>query len=1318
MIVLKRLSVLILLLLLLLLAVLAYATMTHGGMKRLFSLGQSYAQGELSWGESTGRLLGPATLDDVLYVSDTGASVKIDKARFDWMPGKLLSRTLQIDEIDLNGLSVRLPPPSKTPDNKSEPFELRDLALPFGAEIKKVNVENIKLYPHGAQEPIIIDSVKLSAGGRDDALKLVELSVAAPQGEFTMNGSVNTSGDWPVDLRQVWRVEHPQFGQFSGSGTMLGDTKALRVQHTVNGAAEVVIDTMINYVTAELSWDGSVGVQSDDPGIFSEALKELPLSVDAVTSGSLQDYQARGVLKSAYPLTGPLHTDFAVKGSLDEIILDKVTVNLDQSTAVAVVSGQLQFADLHSDLTVKWSDVPWPLISQQNVAATADGSTANSQSVQAPLVISPSGTLTFTGKPDDFDVKIESNIEQDAAGALGIALHIDGDPQIININSLAINSLEGETQLDAKGVVDLKQSIVDINGQWADLAWPLADQSEDSVKLFDSESGQFSIKGPLDEYKLLAELSVDGKDLPAGLWQLDANGNTESLSDINLTGQTLDGQITATGNALWSPSPQWTLDLLADGINPAVQWPGVEGNVGAVMRSVGSVGDNGPNVKLTIVEVSGDYQKQPLNGTGEITVADGVVTIDQLKLKAGIASVDANGTLGEALALEWKLNAPALDKILPGIQGDIDLKGKIAGSAQQPSSDFTIDIKNYDAGTIQVKSISGGGSIDLSGKAQSTVKLDINDINAAGQLWDRMELTGSGSPDKHNIGVTLTGDHADLAAGINGAVNGEMWEGSIDQIDILKTIAGDWKLGKPVAIKANAEAVEAGQLCLVSDPSSLCVDSQWSAASGALAEIELKDLNGTRFGDFLPPDLELDANLSGTATVKIDADGKPDVVADFIIPGGNINYLDTGEPVSDKLGESRIQFELRNDNVASKIDLDLGPIGTANVDAKIGGLSTTKNLSGTVKTDIEDMSVVSMFAPDLQALDGKFDTDMTLGGTLDDPQVVGETGLNGLVTEVPAIAMKVLDGTMKAESDGKGGLIITGTATSGDGKLDINGSVNPSTGDMDLTIKGEQFEVANTARQRAVINPDLKIKISGENISVTGDLHIPSAYIQAGGEDALVKESGDIVIVNSDDDAGNDKPESQVTLDVKVTLGDDIRVKAGQFNGALAGGITVQQQPGRVPTGSGTIEVVSGDFLVYGQKLTMERGRVLFGGGPIDNPALELDVARDVVAYEVKAGARIRGTAQAPLLQLQSDPTQTDANTLSYILFGRPVDNVGVSYTLGKFITPDLYVSYAIDLFDKLRTFNLRYRINEKLALIGASNSETSGADFIYTIER
>jgi len=226
---------------------------------------------------------------------------------------------------------------------------------------------------------------------------------------------------------------------------------------------------------------------------------------------------------------------------------------------------------------------------------------------------------------------------------------------------------------------------------------------------------------------------------------------------------------------------------------------------------------------------------------------------------------------------------------------------------------------------------------------------------------------------------------------------------------------------------------------------------------------------------------------------------------------------------------------------------------------------------------------------------------------------------------------------------------------------------------------------------------------------------VPAALIKTG-DDSIIVESPDVVIVDSNEII-SEQEQSDINLNVEVTLGDDIRVDAGQFDGELAGSVTVNQQPGQVMTGSGTIEVVSGDFLVYGQKLTMKRGRVLFSGGPIDDPALDLDVARDVTEHNVVAGVRVTGSAQTPVLELNSEPPQTDANTLSYILLGKPVDALGASYTLGRRITPELFISFGFDLFDRRETFTLRYQLSKRLALVGVQ-SETSGADLIYTLER
>jgi len=253
-----------------------------------------------------------------------------------------------------------------------------------------------------------------------------------------------------------------------------------------------------------------------------------------------------------------------------------------------------------------------------------------------------------------------------------------------------------------------------------------------------------------------------------------------------------------------------------------------------------------------------------------------------------------------------------------------------------------------------------------------------------------------------------------------------------------------------------------------------------------------------------------------------------------------------------------------------------------------------------------------------------------------------------------------------------------------------------------------------------VISPQLAISMANSGMNVEGSVVIPKAYINAnGGNEGIktVSASSDVVFVNDNEEVPETEQGSgALNLDVQVILGDSVEIEAGDFRGRLEGELTVEQTPELAPRGTGAIDVVNGDYVVYGQQLEIERGRISFSGGPVDNPSLDMEVARTVLEYDVVAGAKILGTAKAPRLELYSEPTMPDASVLSFILLGQP-PGVGASYTLGKYLTPELYVSYGIGLFDAINTFNLRYSLTDRLALESVSGSGNS-ADLIYTIER
>jgi translocation and assembly module TamB len=57
------------------------------------------------------------------------------------------------------------------------------------------------------------------------------------------------------------------------------------------------------------------------------------------------------------------------------------------------------------------------------------------------------------------------------------------------------------------------------------------------------------------------------------------------------------------------------------------------------------------------------------------------------------------------------------------------------------------------------------------------------------------------------------------------------------------------------------------------------------------------------------------------------------------------------------------------------------------------------------------------------------------------------------------------------------------------------------------------------------------------------------------------------------------------------------------------------------------------------------------------------------------------------------------------------------SLVVGKYLSPRLYVTYGIGLFEPINTFRVRYLLSDKWTLQAESGNGTS-ADALYTVER
>jgi translocation and assembly module TamB len=357
---------------------------------------------------------------------------------------------------------------------------------------------------------------------------------------------------------------------------------------------------------------------------------------------------------------------------------------------------------------------------------------------------------------------------------------------------------------------------------------------------------------------------------------------------------------------------------------------------------------------------------------------------------------------------------------------------------------------------------------------------------------------------------------------------------------------------------------------------------------------------------------------------------------------------------------------------------------------------------------------------------------------------------------------------------------LQGSARSGPGVLQIDGrlsrlparaaaaeGVDEGALQVELRVSGADFEVVNLPEARVLATPDLRCTLAGRGLVVDGTLLIPEARLEPRDLSAAVTPSRDALRVDAQLET---PPGWEVRSHVQVSLGERVTFKGYGLSGQLTGALDIADEPGKQPRASGELAVRDGSYAAYGQTLKIEQGRVLYRDSPLDNPGLDVRATRKIETTEVLggvlAGVRVLGTAQAPSAELYSQPALPQADVLSYLMLGRPLegasggegellikaasslglkggtrlaqsigrhfgldevsftsvegvdgDREGTALRVGKYLSPRLYLNYSIGMLNAANQWQLRYRMTKHLS-VQTETGEATGGDVLYTIER
>ncbi len=346
-------------------------------------------------------------------------------------------------------------------------------------------------------------------------------------------------------------------------------------------------------------------------------------------------------------------------------------------------------------------------------------------------------------------------------------------------------------------------------------------------------------------------------------------------------------------------------------------------------------------------------------------------------------------------------------------------------------------------------------------------------------------------------------------------------------------------------------------------------------------------------------------------------------------------------------------------------------------------------MQGVLEAHVTDLGAWGAWIPAGWRLAGRIDTTASIGGRFGAPEIAGSVTGSSLGVRNVLEGINVTDGELKISLAGDTARIERFVFRGGDGTLRIDGSARLGSGlaarpssttpgaappvapppRAELTIVAERFRLLARVDRRIVVSGRSKLVLDGSKVDLAGRFKVDEGLIDFTRSDAP-SLSDDVVVIRTGDKPDPNRTEKpaagaaptpfDVTLDLVVSLGDNLKLRGRGIDTGLAGELKITAPRGNLAV-NGSVSTVGGTYTAYNQKLNIERGVVTFYG-PVANPRLDIQAMKATAATEitdVRVGVLVGGTAVAPRVQLYSEPDMSDTNKLSYLVIGRAPDGLG-----------------------------------------------------------
>lgn len=994
------------------------------------------------------------------------------------------------------------------------------------------------------------------------------------------------------------------------------------------------------------------------------------------------------------------------------------------------------------DLQIKQGDQTLPALNEFFLEAEINEKLQiHKFTIQTPLATADLKGFFQLSKPFDLNFKInwQAPIPLDNLQASGNAL-LHG-----NLEKLILeHDLKNPVKLNIYAQIEtpLSNLLWQTHLKWETIQYPLNGNA-----IIQTSNGDIQAQGDLKQYQVKFETDLKGQQIPISKWFIDVEGDFKKAKINQLRGELLKGIFETTGKVSWKPDITWELALKGEKLQPSVQFPELDGEIGFKIQTDGKLLENHqPQANVNIEEISGKLRNYPINLKSQLFIDKTHYFLKNLTAQSGSATLQAKADFeAPNVNAEFQLQANDLKEVLPKAQGKIQAKGQINGTLPMPKIALEINADKAGFEDLTLEKLKLVLNADPLKNQAFNVALDAQNLSKGGkQQLKTAKLRSDGTLPKHHLNLTVDSSIAQFNTQLKGGFfqTQEMWKGQLEKLFFEMPDLSKINLLQAANLNLSAKAANLEKSCFdlhfKQQPAGKnCVSADWNLQKGASIENQLSEVSLTLLKPYLPSNISINNVLNGTLQAKISPNNVIFAKSAWELKNGQLKIEDeiNGLQTFEVLGGT-LNLDLDQQGLQTKLNFQ--PLDFVKLDADIklpnfGKLPINiekQTIQGKIYTKVENFDRLPQLVSALEKAEGFLQLNADLSGKLTSPQIQGILEINAPLLQLPDLGLQFKDLQLIVRNQSLKKLDIQGQVKSGNGYLGIGGALTMKDKmQLVLDIEGKNFEVLNNPNAWVIISPNINVQFQPNLLNLNGEIVIPDANITpvlSGGSGSGVGISPDAKIKSKQPKETEAKSALQILGEIKIKLDEKIRLKVADFQSRLGGEFAMTFKKNElIPLASGSINVFDGFYRAYGQDLQIKKGQIIFTGDYVSNPTLDIETIRKIYgdpAVEM-AGVSIKGPAKQPEIKLFSKPQLSESKALSYVMFGNSMLEQGGNRTMqmGIYLTPELYVGYGLNVLqsksDNSQNFNVRYEFTPRWGVEAQFGQSDSGVDISYTIE-